>query len=201
MSNNNIVNAIDKAYLVMQGFRELEKQCNEEKHPDYADQDHPINYVFSNIKGGDWPSCAVDECSFTTRVGVKPGVKLEAARQQAVDFLTEYLKDDPFFQEYPPEFSMYGLAAEGVVVDVREEMVQKLFSAHNFVSGKEPTYLYVTCPMDSRFWPLYYGKPAVAYGPTGANFHGHDEYVNLSSVLEVTKVIAKFIMDWCGLAR
>jgi acetylornithine deacetylase len=47
---------------------------------------------------------------------------------------------------------------------------------------------------------MYYGKPALAYGPTGANFHGHDEYVNLGSVMEITKVIARFIMDWCGVA-
>ena len=42
---------------------------------------------------------------------------------------------------------------------------------------------------------------ATCYGPQGANIHGVDEWVSLTSLEEVTAVLALFIARWCGLNR
>ena len=49
-----------------------------------------------------------------------------------------------------------------------------------------------------RRFGRYFDIPSIAYGPTGANHHGIDEYVDLPSVLTVTKTLALFIAEWCG---
>jgi acetylornithine deacetylase len=36
------------------------------------------------------------------------------------------------------------------------------------------------------------------FSSSGDRYHGPDEYVDLDSLRTVTRVIAKFILDWCG---
>ena len=48
---------------------------------------------------------------------------------------------------------------------------------------------------------LYDDCPALVYGPVSKNIHGFDECVSLSSLARVTKTIALFVADWCGLNR
>ncbi|RMF85478.1 MAG: M20/M25/M40 family metallo-hydrolase, partial [Nitrospinota bacterium] len=58
-----------------------------------------------------------------------------------------------------------------------------------------------TATTDSRFFLLYYDIPTTCYGAEGANMHGIDEYVSLPTLLEATKVIALFLLRWCGVVR
>ena len=57
----------------------------------------------------------------------------------------------------------------------------------------------LTGTTDARFFGLYANMPALVYGPIAENIHGFDERVNLESCKQVTKAIALFIADWCGL--
>jgi acetylornithine deacetylase len=42
------------------------------------------------------------------------------------------------------------------------------------------------------------GVDGVIFGPSGDGFHGVDEYVDIESLVETTKVIAASVIDWCG---
>ncbi|WP_158665389.1 M20/M25/M40 family metallo-hydrolase [Sinorhizobium fredii] len=42
------------------------------------------------------------------------------------------------------------------------------------------------------------GVSPVIFEPGGDGFHGHDENVEIHSLLETTKVIAASTLDWCG---
>ncbi|PTC00315.1 acetylornithine deacetylase, partial [Thalassospira xiamenensis] len=47
-----------------------------------------------------------------------------------------------------------------------------------------------------------YGNiPATCYGPKAERIHGIDERVSISSMMEVTEVLALFIADWCGVTK
>ena len=41
---STMVNAIDKAYQLVAAMRQLEQQWNQERHPAFADQPHPLNF-------------------------------------------------------------------------------------------------------------------------------------------------------------
>jgi len=64
------------------------------------------------------------------------------------------------------------------------------------VLGKEPEIRGFTGGLDTRFGP-YFGTP-VSYSPKGDRFHGPDEYVEVDSIHTVSRVLAKFVIDWCG---
>ena len=94
-----------------------------------------------------------------------------------------------------------------------------LGEAHKKVTKQEPTYVPVTCTTDARFYNLYYNIPATCYGPEAKSIHGYatwdvakqeanllpfssiDESVSLESMKQVTKTLAVFIAEWCGLER
>ena len=45
---------------------------------------------------------------------------------------------------------------------------------------------------------LYADTPALVYGPVCQRIHGFDERVHLESVRQVTKTVALFMAEWCG---
>ena len=50
-----IKDAVDAAFVLIQGLKELEVKWNEQRggQPHYADHDHPINFNVGKIEGGD----------------------------------------------------------------------------------------------------------------------------------------------------
>ena len=42
------------------------------------------------------------------------------------------------------------------------------------------------------------GVDGVIFGPSGDGFHGADEYVDVSSLVRTSQVIAAAVLDWCG---
>lgn len=63
--------------------------------------------------------------------------------------------------------------------------------------GRRPVLNALT---DARFWVVHPNRPATCYGPAGAGLHSADEWVDLASVKEVTKVIAALALDSCSVA-
>ena len=41
--------------------------------------------------------------------------------------------------------------------------------------------------------------PTLTYGPKSLDIHAFDERVHIDSVRKITKTIALFIAEWCGL--
>ena len=74
-----------------------------------------------------------------------------------------------------------------------------LADSHRHVFGEDLATWSLTGTTDARFFGLYAGIPVLVYGPLAENIHGFDERVNLESCRQVTRAIARFIADWCGL--
>jgi len=73
-----------------------------------------------------------------------------------------------------------------------------VLALHQRVVGTEADESIVPAVTDSRFYGRYYDIPSLFYGASRDGSHGFDEYVDLESIRRVTKVIAGFIADWCG---
>ena len=54
---------------------------------------------------------------------------------------------------------------------------------------------------DARLYLNDAGVPAVCYGPTGHDIHGIDESVELRSIVDGARTLARFIADWYGEGR
>ena len=192
-------NAIEAAYRLIGELHTLEDAWNKRGHEAYAKNDHPLNFNVGKIEGGDWASSVPAWCRFDMRVGVFPGQDLATARKEVETCLAEAARKDPFLANNPPEVVWDGFQAEGFIQQPGTEVEATLAASHKAIFGAEMEERALTGTTDARFFGLYAKMPALVYGPIAENIHGFDERVDLQSCKDVTKAIALFIADWCGL--
>jgi len=198
LGGHRAINAIEKAYVLIRALKALETEFNREGHPAYAGVDHPVNFNVGVIRGGDWPSSVPAECVFEARIGFFPGQSVEAVERRVTEHLLEAARTDAWLVENPPAFTSYGFRAEGLVLDRNTELIRILGGSHRAIVGRELEFRATKATTDIRHFNLLYGVPAICYGPAGGNMHAPDEWVDLESVVTAAKVLAAFIMEWCG---
>jgi acetylornithine deacetylase len=197
---SRLVNAIDQTMRYIGWLRELEAEWNAKTQPGWEGIDHPINFNPGVIQGGVWPSSVPSEVTLVTRFAFFPDVTPEEAKGRFLDFMRGKMREDGWFRDHPIEFTWYGHHDYGFTVPEDDVFLQAVARAHTEVTGRPAAFNYATAVTDARFWRVHQGLPATCYGPIGGNFHGPDEWVDLESVRQVTKVIAGFVLDYCGVA-
>jgi len=193
------VSGIEAANHLYDALKRLEVEWNSEEqrnaHPEYSQFKHPINFNLGVIQGGEWASSVATECTFEVRLGFWPGRKLEEVREEVETTLKKAADE----RHIPYTLQWRGFQAEGCLFDPQGDMMQRLGAVHKKVTKTEPVYAPVTCTTDARFYQLYHNIPATCYGPEAKNIHGIDESVSIKSMMDVTKVLAVFMAEWCGL--
>ncbi|MCS5607594.1 MAG: ArgE/DapE family deacylase [Alphaproteobacteria bacterium] len=195
-------NAIEAAYGLILGLKELEKKWNAERidQPLYAGHDHPINFNVGKIQGGDWASSVPSWCVFDLRVAVYPGDDLNFRRAELEACIRDAASQEAFLRNAPPQVKYNGFLAEGYVLKDADKAENALGWAHQEAYGQELRAEVTTATTDARFFGLYADTPGLVYGPLSEGIHGFDERVSLESVRQNTQAIALFIAEWCGLA-
>lgn len=198
------VNAIEKAWVVIQALRAFEEEVNEPINipESYNEIDHPINLNTGVIHGGDWASTVAGFSKTRFRFGLFPGQKCEELRVRIEKVIADAAAKDEWLKDFPPRISYTGFQAEGYEFNPASDFGQTLAAAHaKHSAGQPPKELTATCTTDARFFELYYGVPCTCYGPLAHNIHGVDEVVSIDSMERVAAVMAQFIADWCGVKK
>jgi acetylornithine deacetylase len=177
--------AFDAALDVLAGLRALEAELNADPPPPYDAIEHPINLNPGVVTAGDWPSTVPAECKLSCRIAMYPGQD-PAELQRRVEAAVA-----------PYEVRYDGFVCEGSVVDEGEDVVVALADAYAAVHGERPALRATTATTDARHF-VRRGIPAICYGPRAERIHGIDERVSLRSMAEVARVLARFVLDWCG---
>lgn len=192
-------NVIEAAFPIMQALRQLEVRWNAAKTPSYADIDYPLKFVVSKIQGGEWTSSVPSRCSFDVRIGIYPEWQMADCQSEIATTILAAAAQDPILAANPPTIRWHGFLSPGYILPDNTEVEATLAHAHQLVCQAPLTRHKGTALTDNRFYGLYQNTPALVYGPTAKNVHSFDEAVNLESLRRVTKVVALFVAEWCGL--
>ena len=111
------------------------------------------------------------------------------------------LQADAWLRECPPELEFFGFRAAPSVVDTSSAPMQLLAACHEQLNGSPLTFTADTATTDQRFFLNELGIPATCYGPTGEHIHAADERVFIPSIRQTARVLALFILRWCGVAE
>lgn len=193
------VNAISKAIPVVQALEALDRRLNEEHHPAFSGIEHPVGVNVGMIRGGDWPSTLAGRCELRCRMGVYPGRTVEEMREEIDAALRGAAKGDAWLSRHPPVVSYHGHHSAGSIVSVEEPFVRTLQTWHRRVTGRPLRARADTGTLDMRYYNLA-GIPSGCYGAAGGNPHAADEWLDLTSLVPTAKVLAGFVLDWCGVA-
>ena len=195
------VAAIAFANHLVDALRELETLWNRSanRHVCFAGHEHPINFNLGRISGGEWTSSVPTHCRVDLRLGFYPGRTPAEVRAQVEDHLRAAYRAHPQHASVQYDITYQGFQAEGCVVDTTQPVIGQLMQCHHDIAGALPPMFASTATTDVRFFHLYGNIPSTCYGPEGADIHGIDEWVSISSLQRVTAVLALFMARWCGL--
>jgi acetylornithine deacetylase len=192
-------NAIEASFPIITALHELEAKWNAAPHENWGHHPHPVNFVVSKIEGGDWTSSVPAWCTFDMRISFYPGMKLEEVRRDVEAAVRQAAQGHSFLANNPPEVVYHGFQAEPYLVTGGEGAKACLRDSHQRVTGEELKEISLTATTDARFFGLYADIPALVYGPSSEDIHGFDERVSINSIRDVTRTIALFMAQWCGL--
>jgi acetylornithine deacetylase len=194
------VNAIEAAQVVLGALRDLEAELNADPPAPYDTVEHPINLNPGMISGGDWTSTVPARCTLSCRLALYPGVAPGEMQVRVEQAVAAAALRHPFLRENPPRVRYDGFVCEGASVSVDEPLVGTLGRAYTAVHGQAPALRPTTATTDARHF-LRHGIPTVCFGPRGEDYHGVDERVSLSSMHTCAEVLARFVLEWCGVAE
>lgn len=197
------VNAVEKAASVIHRLKPaVVKALNRDfRHPSYGHRPRPLSLNVGRIEGGDWPSNVALECRFDCRMSFPIHWPPEHAQEFVEDQVRRAAARDPWLVRNPPRIRYNGFRARGWVapeIAGRDSLVDLLEECHRGVTGRELDWDGFPGTADARYFKSALGEQSIYYGPKGGNLHAPDEYVELDSVLEAARVLARLVIRWCG---
>ncbi len=196
-------NAIDAAMYLINALKDFEATRNAKKKefPHFAELAKPINVNVGKIEGGDWASSVPAWCTFDVRTGLYPGEDAREGAREVEDFLRQASGQHSFLSNNPPEVEFNGFMAEGYELKEGSAAEETLARAHRSVFQQDLQAVTSLAYLDARVFMLYDDTPCLVYGPVSSGIHGFDERVSIASVEKITRTVALFIANWCGVER
>ncbi|MDQ0473519.1 M20 family metallopeptidase [Labrys wisconsinensis] len=121
-----------------------------------------------------------------------------AYRRDFEAFVHHFAGTDAWLREHPPtiQWELGGLHFPPLNTPTDHPLVASLIR-RKAALGTAPAVRGFVAVCDAAHYAGA-GVDGVIFGPSGDGFHGDDEYVDLASLMETTKVIAATVLDWCG---
>ncbi|MCW1968410.1 MAG: ArgE/DapE family deacylase [Anaerolineae bacterium] len=199
------INAAVEAAPIISMLGEWDKERAATKHYEPFERSNPAarrscHLNVGMVQAGDWPSTVPGRCEIAVRMSFIPGETEQGIKAEIAARVHAISQNSAWLRAHPPKIEYFGWHTDPWVQDENHPFVQEFVQLVQSVRGGPdplPTIMGMTAGLDTRFAQLY-GVPAFAWGPKGANLHGANEYVELDSVIDTTRVLAAFLMQWCG---
>jgi acetylornithine deacetylase len=199
LSQQRGANPIRLAEKLIVALYDLADGMNDAFASSYGGTDRPIQFNVGQIHSGAWVNSVPSHCVFEGQINFLPSRGVAWAQDQVRRAIADTAAMDPWLRDHQPELRFVGVQAEGCHDTSNAELVDLLGAAHKSVWGVEMRTRQILGFVDTRHYSAY-GIPSICYGPSGANAHCPDEYLDLETLMPTARVIALFVLRWCGLA-
>jgi acetylornithine deacetylase len=93
-----------------------------------------------------------------------------------------------------PRVTLSGFRAHGYLLEADSDLVCDLCAAHRDAHGVAPLTFTVGSTTDARIYINDFGIPAVCFGAVAHDIHGIDESVELQSIVDAARTLARFLL-------
>lgn len=194
------INPVETGLRIVDELKDLEREWNlpENRHPNYLEHDHPINFNLGQIHAGDWNSSVPSVCTIGMRIACYPNMSIEEAKR-IVEARVRAVEAELTDSDVRIDVRYEGFHAPGCEYDLEVPAMKLLAESHRRVTGELPGHNAATATTDGRHFKLMMDVPVTCYGPIARNVHGFDESVSVDSMVNVATTLALFMQEWCGL--
>ena len=169
--------------------------------PYYSNSKEPFAVWVTNVATGRWgwtqPITVPERCRVELYWQAMPKETGEEIKAGFFEWWNEILDQRPdLFREKPAvELPMRWLPGCSTPPDspLVTEFVQAAAS-----HGLDPKVEGLDAPSDMYIFPRCFNTPAMMWGPSGSGAHQPDEYVEIDSLFQATRVLTQFVSRWCG---
>lgn len=204
-SGEELLNPVHAASRFVEIFYEYEKYRGQMKsiNPLYENSSGLPTYI-QGIKAGPVDTPLTDRvpssCSIDVWFQCYPETTEEELRNDLIDFYEERAKEDSILQQMPAQFEKLVRFLPGSsipdnhpIIDVAQ-IVSETFGKKLPVEGAP-----FAC--DSFMFNLHSNTPALIWGPKGENAHASDEHIDIDDFMNLVKMYALTIIEWCGVEK
>jgi len=195
-SADRAVNPVDLAFRIVERLRELERDMNAHVEPAMDGVAHPYNVNIGTFRSGDWPSSVPAGATMRVRIGHPSGWSAREAESRVRSAIARAGDDEPWLRDHPPAIRASGFRAHGYALASDDPLAQRVAAAHEAAHGRRPVATPMASTTDARLYLNGFDVPALCYGPTAHDIHGIDESVELSSIVDGARTLARFIATW-----
>lgn len=185
-------------------FRDRRRRSASKPHPLYASSNDPVPVTLTKITTGPWgtgePITVPEEARVELYWQLMPGEQQAAVEAEFFYWLDEMTAAGGTLFAHRPEVSFPVRWLPGSAIAQDAPLCRELAATAAAVLGKRPEVVGIEGPCD-LFLFHEFGIPAVLWGPAGGNTHGSDEYVEIESLVDAARVLLRFVLDWCGVAK
>jgi acetylornithine deacetylase len=191
------VNAIDSAFSIVGALRDLEREMNARvEDPAMDGVAHPYNVNVGTFRAGDWASSVPARSHLRVRVGHPTSWSTDEAERRVRAAIDATCADHPWLREHPPSIRPCGFRATGYALDPGHPLARRVAAAHAGAHGAAAEVVAMPSTTDARLYLNDFGTPALCYGPRAHRIHGIDECVELDSIVQGARTLARFVADW-----
>ncbi len=195
-SADQAVNPVHHAIAIIEALRELEREMNRDIEPAMDGVVHPYNLNVGTFAAGDWPSSVPAIATLRIRVGHPTAWSAQEAEERVRATIASATDDEPWLREHPPAIRASGFKAQGYALPADDPLAELVADAHVAVHGVRPTAKPVASTTDARLYLNDFDVPALCYGPVAHDIHGIDEAVELSSIVDGARALARVVAGW-----
>lgn len=193
------VNAIGKLAKIYERLVALDQERAQRNRDDFFEKitGRSCNLNIGTFRAGDWPSTVAGWAELEARISYLPGETEEGIMEEIKQAVEGVAAKDKWLRENPPQVEWLGWRAQPWVQDHKIPLIQQFRQTASAVLSSSPGIAASTAGLDTRFGP-FFRVPSFVFGPTAGLLHSSNEYVEMDSVIKTIKVLAAFIVDWCG---
>ena len=195
-------NAIYKAIPFLNRIREWEEERRLRlfgKVKFYEDLQIPFCIGVNMFHAGDMPAIVPEEAVLQGRIGISPLETTEEVMNEFEEMIKGVAQGDPFTKENPPLVEYIPSRWVSHYLDEDSPLVELLGANYQATTGKAAVLNGFKAASDSGTIHRIGGIPAIDFGPgPDTVLHKTNEYIEVESLINVTKTLAKTIVDWCG---
>ena len=100
----------------------------------------------------------------------------------------------------PPRVTSTGFRAHGYLLDKDSRLARDLAAAHRQEHRTEPAVYMLPSTTDARLYLNDFNIPALYFGAVAHGMHGIDESVELQSIVDAARTLARFLLNRFGKA-
>jgi acetylornithine deacetylase len=171
-------------------------------HPLYASYPDPVPVQVTKVYAGGWgnqvPIAVPPEGRVELIMQTLPGETREAVYGEMTDWLESVIAryEDDFVTRPEIRHRLRWMVPTAIAAD--HPLVTMMLDSARQVLGSEPPVLGAPFACDMFALHQIFGIPGIIFGPTGANAHAADEYVEMDSLFAFWEALLLFVIEWCG---